>query len=55
MATKVTPTVRMLPITEEKVLVNADWAPRTSLLRRETRAPVWVRVKKAMGWREMWS
>ena len=29
--------------------VNACWAPMTSLLSRETSAPVWVRVKNAIG------
>ena len=29
--------------------VNAPWAPMTSLFSRLTRAPVWVRVKKAIG------
>ena len=42
-------TLTMLPMTFEKTSVNACCAPRTSLLSRETRAPVWVRVKKAMG------
>src|SRR5680860_262540 len=31
----------------DSVEVNARWAPITSLFRRETSAPVWVRVKKA--------
>ena len=29
--------------------VNAPWAPITSLFKRLTRAPVWVRVKNAIG------
>ena len=31
----------------DRVEVNARWAPITSLLSRETSAPVWVRVKNA--------
>ena len=34
--------------------VKACWAPITSLPSRVTRAPVWARVKKAMGWRRTW-
>ncbi len=40
--------------TLESTLVNACCAPMTSLLRRLTRAPVWARVKKAIGWRSTW-
>ena len=35
--------------TPDSVEVNACWAPITSLLSRETSAPVWVRVKNATG------
>ena len=49
MAASVTATVTRLPKTDEKVSVKACWAPRTSLSSRDTRAPVWVRVKKAIG------
>ena len=42
-------TLITLLTTEENVSVNACWAPRTSLFSRETSAPVWVRVKKAIG------
>ena len=35
----------------DSVLVNARWAPMTSLLSRDTSAPVWVRVKNASDWR----
>ena len=35
----------------DRVEVNARWAPITSLLSRETSAPVWVRVKNASDWR----
>ena len=35
--------------------VNACCAPMTSLLSRVTRAPVWARVKKAIGWRSTWA
>ncbi|STX07275.1 Uncharacterised protein [Kocuria rosea] len=45
----------MLLTTPESVLENARWAPMTSLLSRETRAPVRVRVKKAIGIRCTWS
>ena len=38
-----------LETTPDSVEVNACWAPMTSLLSRLTRAPVWVRVKKATG------
>ena len=38
-----------LVTTPPRAEVNARWAPMTSLLSRLTRAPVWVRVKKAMG------
>ena len=34
--------------------VKACWAPMTSLLSRLTSAPVWARVKKAIGWRSTW-
>ncbi len=39
----------------DSVDVNARWAPMTSLLSRETRAPVWVRVKKASDIRCTWA
>ncbi len=42
-------TLIRLETTDDKVSVNACWAPMTSLLSRLIRAPVWVRVKKAMG------
>ena len=54
MATRVTATLMVLPMTELKVSVNACWAPSTSLLSRDIKAPVWVRVKKAIGMRWMW-
>ena len=38
----------------ERVEVKARWAPITSLLSRETSAPVWVRVKKARDCRCTW-
>ena len=41
--------------TLESTEVNACWAPMTSLLSRETRAPVWARVKNAIGWRMTWA
>jgi hypothetical protein len=54
-ASSVTITVMALPTTDERVFVNALWASRTSLLRRLTSAPVWVRVKKATGMRWKWA
>ena len=50
-ATSVIATPITLPTTEEKVSVKARCASITSLLRRLTRAPVWVRVKNAIGMR----
>ena len=50
----VTTTIR-LETTEPSVPVTARWAPITSLLSRLIRAPVWVRVKKAIGMRWTWS
>ena len=35
----------------DRVEVKARCAPITSLLSRETSAPVWVRVKNASDWR----
>jgi hypothetical protein len=54
-ATRVTTTLTMLPITDEKVSVNACCASSTSLLSRLTSAPVWVREKKAIGIRWKWA
>ena len=49
----ITPTVSTsamtLVTTPDSAEVNARWAPMTSLFKRLTRAPVWVRVKKAIG------
>ena len=39
----------------DSVEVNARWAPMTSLLSRETSAPVWVRVKNASDIRWTWA
>ncbi|CAM5292241.1 hypothetical protein SRIMM317S_04869 [Streptomyces rimosus subsp. rimosus] len=36
---------------EPRRVPSACCAPTTSVLRRLTRDPVWVRVKKASGWR----
>ena len=47
--------VTTLPTTVDRVLLKARWTPMTSLLRRETRAPVRVRVKNATGIRCTWS
>nr|BFE80218.1 hypothetical protein GCM10020093_028190 [Planobispora longispora] len=44
-----------LETTEDSVLVKARWAPITSVFSRETRAPVWVRMKNATGMRCTWS
>ena len=49
-----TSTAMPLETVLDRVEVNARWAPITSLLRRETSAPVWVRVKKASDWRWTW-
>ncbi len=43
--------VTRLLTTPDRVLLKARWAPMTSLLRRETSAPVRVRVKNATGMR----
>ncbi len=51
MATPTTSTAMPLETVLDRVEVNARWAPITSLLSRETSAPVWVRVKKASDWR----
>ena len=42
-------TVTRLETMEERMSVKACWAPSTSLFSRLIRAPVWVRVKKAIG------
>src|SRR5699024_12802236 len=39
----------------DRVFENARWAPMTSVLSRETRAPVRVRLKKAIGIDWTWS
>ena len=46
-----TTTAMELATVLDRVLVNARCAPITSLLSRETSAPVWVRVKNASDWR----
>ncbi len=54
----VTPTTTaamMLETVPCSVEVNARCAPMTSLLRRLTSAPVWVRVKKASDCRCTWA
>jgi len=51
MAVTTNSNVMKLPITPDRVDVNACCAPITSLLRRDTSAPVWVRVKNATGMR----
>jgi hypothetical protein len=43
-----------LETTPDSVEVNARCAPMTSLLSRDTRAPVCVRVKNASGIRWTW-
>ncbi|PRY32009.1 hypothetical protein CLV70_102220 [Pseudosporangium ferrugineum] len=55
MTASVSSSVTVLPTTPESVLLNACCAPMTSLLSRETRAPVRVRVKNATGIRCTWS
>ena len=54
-ATPTTTTEMALETVPDRVEVNARWAPITSLLRRETSAPVWVRVKKARDCRCTWA
>lgn len=49
MTARVSTRVTRLLTTPDSVLLNARWAPMTSLLRRETSAPVRVRVKNATG------
>ena len=44
-----------LDTTDDSVEVNACCAPITSVLRRLTSAPVWVRVKNATGIRWTWA
>ena len=51
----ITTTPMTLLTTPERVEVNACWAPMTSLFSRLTSAPVWARVKKAIGWRSTWA
>ena len=48
-ATSVVTSTTTLLTTLPSVLVTAVWAPITSLFRRRDRAPVCVRVKKAIG------
>ena len=48
-------TLIRLETTDDRVSVKACWAPMTSLLSRLMRAPVWVRVKKAIGIFWMWA
>ena len=49
--TPTTTTLIMLETVLDRVEVNARCAPITSLLSRETSAPVWVRVKNASDMR----
>ena len=48
-------TLTKLLTTDDIVPVKACWAPSTSLLSRLISAPVWVRVKNAIGMRWTWS
>ncbi len=50
-----TTTLIMFETVLDSVEVNARCAPMTSLLSRETRAPVWVRVKNASDMRCTWA
>jgi hypothetical protein len=52
-AASVSTTPMTLDTTPDSVPVKACWAPSTSLFRRLISAPVCVRVKKAIGMREM--
>ena len=49
--TPTTTTLIMLETVLDRVEVNARCAPITSLLSRDTSAPVWVRVKNASDMR----
>ena len=49
MAISVVTSTTTLLTTLPSVLVTAVWAPTTSVFSREIRAPVGVRVKKAIG------
>ena len=55
MVTRVVTRLIRLEKTDPRVPVRARWAPTTSVFRRLVRAPVWVWVKKARGWRCTWS
>jgi hypothetical protein len=55
MVTRVVTRLMRLEKTDPRVPVRARWAPTTSLFSRLVRAPVWVWVKKARGWRWTWS
>ncbi len=55
MAARTVTVVAMLPTTVESIDVNACCAPWTSPFRRLTRAPVWVRLKNAIGCFWTWS
>ena len=55
MATSVVASTMTLDTTEPSVPVSARCAPITSLFSRLMSAPVWVRVKKAIGIRCTWS
>ena len=48
-ATRTSTRLIRLDTTPDSVEVNACCAPMTSLLSREISAPVWVRVKNAIG------
>ena len=54
MVTPTTTTAMVLATVLDRVEVKARWAPMTSLLSRETSAPVWVRVKNASDCRCTW-
>ncbi len=55
MAMSVVVSTMKFDTTEPSVVVTARCAPITSLLTRLIKAPVWVRVKKAMGMADTWS
>ena len=50
-ATRMSASCTRLETKPDRIEVKAVCAPMTSLLSRETRAPVCARVKKAIGWR----
>ena len=55
MAVPLATRVTTFDTTDPRVPVSARWEPMTSLFRRLVSAPVWARVKNAIGIRCTWS